>query len=657
MAKALRQDIMNRKAKSKKKRKLLEGVIRKAKGGFGFLEHEDYEKDIFIRRSHMKDAMEGDVVEVELIPMPLWENGPEGFVVNVKERAVIKVVGTLDKSGKNGFLIPMENRLKEDIFIPHKWLHGARHGDKLIVKIKRYPSEDRLAEGEVVEIIAKADDSDKDIKAIISEHGLIKEFAPEIENETRKVSKLVMEYLDIKSRLDLRNEEIVTIDGAYSKDLDDGVSLKINEAGNYVLGVHIADVSEFVREGMSLDCEALKRGNSVYLINHVVPMLPTLLSNELCSLNEGKDRLTLSCIMEMDRNAKVVDYKICESIIRSKARLVYDEVSDFIEDGKLSAKVKSHAEMLSNMWQLAECLRASREALGSVDFDIDEAEFEIDENGSPIDVFASERRSANRLIEEFMLIANKTVAEHYFWMEYPFIYRVHEKPLPEKVMELKAFLKGVGLSLPLNEGNVHPMALRKLLEEAQESNLMSLVSTVMVRSMQKAYYSPKCLGHYGLAFKQYCHFTSPIRRYSDLWIHRLIKYQMHSRLNADELSAYYDKAEAISKTVSDTERKAISMERELEKIKKAQYMERWIGFEATGVISGVTGFGFFVQLENTVEGLVRLDSLTDDYYDFDKENFKLIGSAKGKEYRLGDRVDVICTRVDTLIGTIDFRLC
>lgn len=643
--------------KTKTKKKVITGEIHRAKGGFGFLKSDAFDKDVFIARKHMKDAMDGDIAEVALIPMSLWENGPEGFVVNIKERAITELVGTLDKSGKNGFLIPMEKRIKEDVFIPSKWLNGAKDGDKLLVRIRKYPQEDRLAEGDVLKIIARKNDSDRDIKALIFEHGVNAEFSKEIENETKKVANLVLEYTDKKQRLDLRKEEIVTIDGAYSKDLDDAVSLKKNEKGNYVLGVHIADVSEFVREGMALDAEALSRGNSIYLIDYVVPMLPVLLSNKLCSLNEDEDRLTLSCIMEIDKSGKVVEYKICESVIKSSARLVYDDVSNLLENGRGSEKVSAHGDMLRDMQELAEILRKAREELGSIDFDIDEAEFEIDKDGVPIDIFLSERRTANRLIEEFMLIANRTVAEHYFWMEYPFIYRVHEKPLPEKVMELKAFLKGIGLSLPLNEGNIHPLALRNLLDEADKDGKLSLVSAVMVRSMQKAFYSPECLGHYGLAFKQYCHFTSPIRRYADLWIHRMIKHQMHEEFSDEQLSKYREKAKKVSDIVSETERKAISMERELEKLKKAQYMERWIGYEEQGIISGITSFGIFVQLPNTVEGLVRLDTLIDDYYEFDQENYRLVGSNHGRELRLGDSVNVVCTKVDTLIGTIDFRLC
>ena len=643
--------------KSKTKKKVITGEIHRARGGFGFLKSDAFEKDVFIARKHMKDAMDGDIAEVALIPMPLWENGPEGFVVNIKERMVTELVGTLDKSGKNGFLIPMEKRLKEDVFIPSKWLRGAKNGDKLLVKIRKYPQDDRLAEGEVLKIIARKDDSDRDIKALIYEHDVSVEFPKEIEAETRKVADLVLEYTDIGSRLDLRKEEIITIDGAYSKDLDDAVSLKKNEKGNFVLGVHIADVSEFVREGMALDAEALSRGNSIYLIEHVVPMLPVLLSNKLCSLNEGEDRFTLSCIMEIDRRGKVQEYKICESIIKSSARLVYDDVSDFLEHGKANAKLEAHGFMLKDMQELAECLKKAREELGSIDFDIDEAEFEIDKDGVPVDISLTERRTANHLIEEFMLIANRTVAEHYFWMEYPFIYRVHEKPLPEKVMELKSFLKGIGISLPLNEGNIHPLALRNLLEEADKDGKLSLVSAVMVRSMQKAFYSPECLGHYGLAFKQYCHFTSPIRRYADLWIHRMIKHQMHEELSDEQLSKYHERAKKVSDIVSETERKAISMERELEKLKKAQYMKRWVGYEEQGIISGITSFGIFVQLPNTVEGLVRFDTLTDDYYEFDQENYRLVGCNHGRQFRLGDSVKVVCTRVDTLIGAIDFRLC
>lgn len=647
---------MRKKGKKNRKNIIVEGIIRKTKGGFGFLENDRFDKDIFIRRNHLDSAMEGDRVEVELLPEFLWKGGPEGFVVKIKERATKEIVGTLEKNKKNGFLIPMGDSLKEDVFIPQKWLNGAKNGDKIIVEIRKFPENQRLAEGEVIKIIARANDADRDTKAISEKYGLVKEFSHEVIIETKKVAKEVDGKIDYNKRADFRNLEVVTIDGKSSKDLDDGVSLTINEKGNYILGVHIADVSEFVKEESKLNEEALVRGNSVYLIDYVIPMLPEILSNGLCSLNEGEDRLTLSCIMEINKEGKLIDYRIVESVINSNARLNYDEVSDFLEGNNISCKVEEHKEMLKNMENLALILRKVREDLGSIDFDIDEAEFEIGEKGIPLDIFVSERRIANRIIEEFMLMANKTVAEHYFWVNIPFIYRVHEKPLPEKIAELRLFLRGIEISLPLNEGNLHPLALVNILEKSEEMGLLSLVSTVMVRTMQKAFYSSECLGHYGLAFKYYCHFTSPIRRYSDLWIHRIIKKQLSNDMDKKKSEKYEEEAEIVSKIVSQTERKAISMEREIEKIKKAQFMKKLIGYEAEGIISGVIGNGFFVQLENTVEGLVPIDTLMEDYYLLDKENYRLVGERTGKVYSLGDRVNVICTNVDEVTGRIDFKL-
>lgn len=647
---------MRKKGKKNRKNIIVEGIIRKTKGGFGFLENDRFDKDIFIRRNHLDSAMEGDRAEVELLPEFLWKGGPEGFVVKIKERATKEIVGTLEKNKKNGFLIPMGDSLKEDVFIPQKWLNGAKNGDKIIVEIRKFPENQKLAEGEVIKIIARANDANRDTKAISEKYGLVKEFSHEVIMETKKVAKEVDGKIDYNKRADFRNLEVVTIDGKSSKDLDDGVSLTINEKGNYILGVHIADVSEFVKEESKLNEEALVRGNSVYLIDYVIPMLPEILSNGLCSLNEGEDRLTLSCIMEINKKGKLIDYRIVESVINSNARLNYDEVSDFLEGNNISCKVEEHKEMLKNMENLALILRKAREDLGSIDFDIDEAEFEIGEKGIPLDIFVSERRIANRIIEEFMLMANKTVAEHYFWVNIPFIYRVHEKPLPEKIAELRLFLRGIGISLPLNEGNLHPLALVNILEKSEEMGLLSLVSTVMVRTMQKAFYSSECLGHYGLAFKYYCHFTSPIRRYSDLWIHRIIKKQLSNDMDKKKSEKYEEEAEIVSKIVSQTERKAISMEREIEKIKKAQFMKKLIGYEAEGIISGVIGNGFFVQLENTVEGLVPIDTLMEDYYLLDKENYRLVGERTGKVYSLGDRVNVICTNVDEVTGRIDFKL-
>lgn len=640
---------------SKKKRVVLEGEIEKTRSGYGFLRVDDGE-DVFIAKNHTKDAMDGDLVEVELLPPPLWKKGPEGFVVKVTKRALTEVVGRLSLGSRSGFVIPQNSKIRDDIFVPRTKLRGAKNGDRVIVKINKYPKEGRLAEGEIKEVFAKAGEKGGDIKGIILEYGLSEAFPPEVEKDASESLKVLAYEDQSLNRRDLRDLQVITIDGAISKDLDDGVSLEILSNGNYKLGVHIADVSHFVRENTLLDQEAFNRGNSVYLLDRVVPMLPKILSNGICSLNEHVDRLTLSCFMEINQKGEIVDYQIVESIINSKGRLVYDHVSDYLEEGTIDKSVENHLDLLKNMEKLALLLKKKREADGSIDFDIAEAEIQLDKNGIPVDVYVEERRIGNKIIEEFMLAANKTVAEHYFWLEAPFVYRVHENPEPEKVIELKAFLKGLGLNLPMNAGNLHPKALTRVLDEARVDGKLSIVNSVMVRSMQKAFYSPECTGHYGLAFKYYCHFTSPIRRYPDLIIHRIIKAYLNGSMDRKELKHFSKAAEEASVRSSFTERQAIQMERRVEKMKKAEYMEQWVGYEATGVISGVTRFGFFVELENTIEGLVRTDTMLDDFYELDEKNYRLVGISSRRTYSLGDQVDIVVVAADKEAGTIDFNL-
>lgn len=456
----------------------------------------------------------------------------------------------------------------------------------------------------------------------------------------------------------MRDRTIITIDGASAKDLDDGVSVEKLENGNFLLGVHIADVSHYVHADGNLDKEALKRGNSVYLLTRVVPMLPKVLSNGICSLNPLVDRLTLSCEMEIDGQGNVVRHEIFESIINSKARMVYDDVSDILEneDEELVKKYAFIYEDLLLMGQLAEILRAKRKEKGSLDFDFDEAEILLDENEVPVEIGISERRTANRLIEEFMLAANQTVAEHFFWMEYPFVYRVHEKPDTEKIAALKAFLASFGINLPGNPDNIHPKMLGEILEQVAGEPYENIVSTVILRSMKKAFYSTECEGHFGLAFKYYCHFTSPIRRYPDLMIHRIIKASITGQAGEKALQKFKTDAEIAAENSSLTERKAQEMEREVVKMKKAQYMEGRVGEIYDGVISGVTNFGIYVELPNTVEGMVRLDSLKDDFYDFEEGKYRVIGRQTRKIYALGDRVRIVVLRASREERQIDFAM-
>ncbi len=630
------------------------GIIEKHKSGFGFVRQED--GDIFISRNNMHGAMHGDMVSVDLLPEYLWERNKEGMIDHIIERNTVEVVGTLQANKRFGFVVSDNKRNTDDIFVRKADFHHAKNGDKVVVKLTKYPSKNQSPEGKITEIISKKGEKGGEIKALIRANGLFETFPSRVNAEAKARSRELIDKNVLKGRKDLRTKKIITIDGASSKDLDDGVSVERTENGNYLLGVHIADVSHYVDMGGYLDEEALKRGNSVYLLNHVVPMLPKVLSNGICSLNEGEDRLTLSCEMEINEDGKVVNYDIFESVINSKARMVYDDVSDLLEndDAFLKEKYSAFYEELKDMEHLAEILRKKRKDKGSLDFDFDEAEIELDENEVPINIGLEERRVANRIIEEFMLAANQTVAEHFFWMNYPFIYRVHEKPETDRIMELKAFLQGFGINLPGNPDNIHPKSLNNILNEVKGKNYENVISTVMLRTMKKAYYSTDCEGHFGLAFKYYCHFTSPIRRYPDLMIHRIIKANLNGTATEGKLKKFKKKARNAAEISSVMERKAQEVEREVEKMKKAQYMESQVGITFNGIVSGVTNFGIYVELPDTIEGMVRLDSLKDDFYDYEEGKYRVIGRQTHRIYALGDEVKVKCIRASAEERQIDF---
>ena len=635
----------------------LTGILDKAKAGFGFVRQEEG-GDIFVAGYEMNGAMNGDLVEVDLIPEYLWERSREGIVHNILERNTKEVVGTLQLSKKFGFVVADDKKNTDDLFISKANLKNAKNGDKVVAKIIKYPTKDKGPEGVITEIVARKGEKGGEIKALMRAKGLYETFPSRASAEAKARSKEPVSGDVLEGRRDLRNKKIITIDGASSKDLDDAVCVDRLPNGNYLLGVHIADVSHYVGSGGYLDQEALKRGNSVYLLTRVVPMLPKVLSNGICSLNEGEDRLTLSCEMEINEEGEVVNYDIFESVINSKARMVYDDVSDILEFDvpALKEKYSFIYEELKDMERLAAILREKRKQMGSLDFDFDEAEIELDENEIPVHIGLEERRVANRLIEEFMLAANETVAEHFFWMNYPFVYRVHEKPDTEKVMELKAFLKGFKINLPGNPDNIHPKTLNEILEKVKGEPYENIVSTVMLRTMKKAFYSTDCTGHFGLAFKYYCHFTSPIRRYPDLMIHRIIKANLKGQVSEAKLSRFKVRAEEAARIASVTERTAQEAEREVEKMKKAEYMEQRVGCKFDGVISGVTNFGIYVELPDTVEGMVRLESIQDDYYNFIEGKYMVIGELTGKTYSLGDRVRVKCVKANPEERQIDFVL-
>lgn len=639
----------------KNKRKTVIGTLSKHKKGFGFVIPEDETEDIYISAQSIHGAMNGDLVEVDLIPEYLWKSSREGIIIQVVKRNLTEVVGTFEKNKRFGFVVPEGRKNNEDVFIRKKNFSGARRGDKVIAQITKYPNEENSAEGKITEIISRHGEPGGDIKALVREAGLRETFPSRVNAEAKAMSK--MEVLP-EGRRDLREKNIVTIDGADSKDFDDGVSIERLPGGNYLLGVHIADVTHYVKEDGPMDKEALKRGNSVYLLDQVIPMLPKKLSNGICSLNPHVDRLTLSVDIEITPDGDVVNHEIYESIIHSKGRLVYTDVSDMLEhkDTALMKENRDIYEDLLLMDELAKILRRKRELRGSLDFDLDEAYITLNGEGIPVSVDIAERRTANKLIEEFMLLANETVAEHFFWLELPFVYRVHETPSAEKMEEFKTFIQGFGLTIKGSLDSVHPKTLGNLLKTVEGKSYEGIINSVMLRSMQKAFYGIECQGHFGLSLKYYCHFTSPIRRYPDLMIHRIIKASINGKLDGKTIKKYRAKAEEVADISSTTERQAINLEREVEKLKKAEYMSYHIGAHYAGVISGVTNFGIYVELENTVEGMIRLDSLTDDYYDYEPAKYRVIGQRTRKTYGLGEPVEILVASVNVENREINFEL-
>ena len=592
------------------------GTIEKHQKGFGFIRQEEG-ADFFVAPDKMAGAMNGDTVEAEVLPPYMTRRSNEARVIKVLERKTAEVVGTFERHKHYGFVVPDDRKIGEDVFIRKDFFRNAQTGDKVLAKITAYPDAARSLEGKITEVIAREGQPGADVLSLIRAYGLFETFPSRVNAEAKARSKeqITEEMITESGRLDLRGKRIFTIDGPSTKDLDDAVSIEILPNGNYLLGVHIADVSHYVTEDGYLDREALKRGTSVYLINRVVPMLPKPLSNGSCSLNPGEDKLTLSCIMEIDGEGKVVDHSIRESVIRSAARLVYDDVSDILEkdDPELTKKYIDIADDLKLMGKLAHILRHRRKQKGSLDFDISEAVITLDENENPVSVELEERRTANRLIEEFMLAANETVAEHFFWLNYPFVYRIHEKPDPEKIMDLKTYLMNFGIRLKGSADNIYPKTLADIIADIEDKPYESVVNRVMLRTMKKACYSTECQGHFGLAFRYYCHFTSPIRRYPDLIIHRIIKESITGRMTEEKLAKYKGDTERAADISSKTERKAQELEREVDKMKKAQFMEGHIGEEFDGIVSGVTDFGVYVELANTIEGMAFASELARPY--------------------------------------------
>lgn len=624
--------------------------------GFGFVISKDRPgEDIFIPADSMLGAMHGDTVIANLISRKSAGKKQEGEIVRILERANETVIGTFEDNGSFGFVVPDNHKIAFDIFVPKAQTMNAKDKQKVVVKIKRWPEFRRNPEGEIVEILGFLSEKGTDILSIIRQFNLPEEFPDEVRAEALNVPGSISSD-DISLRLDLRDRTTFTIDGADAKDLDDAVSIEKLQNGNYKLGVHIADVSHYVRAGSPLDKEALNRGNSVYLLDRVIPMLPHELSNGICSLNPNVDRLTMSVIMEINKDGKVVNNEIHESIINSKARLVYDDVSDLLEgtNPESEKKLELVKDDLFLMKDLMSILRKHRDRRGSIDFDFPESYIEVDKKGDPIDVRKTERRIANRLIEEFMLITNETVAERFFWAEVPFLYRIHEEPNPEKVADFIKFIHRFGYSIKGKE--LHSKDFQLLTEEIKGKKEEPVISTLLLRTMQKAVYSAEAGIHFGLAAQYYSHFTSPIRRYPDLEIHRIIKDHLHGRLTDKKINLLEKILPEIADHTSMTERRAEEAEREVDDLKKAQYMVKHIGDEFDGLVSSVTNFGLFVQLENTIEGLVHFNTMVDDYYYFDEDNYMIVGERTKKMYGLGDEVRIKVIGADVGKKNIDFAI-
>lgn len=675
---------------SKSEIKKMTGTFTAHPKGFGFVSVEGETEDIFIPESQVNGAMHMDTVEITVSPVTTGRRR-EGTVVKILERGMKQVVCTYEQSKTFGFAVPDNPKFGSDIFIPEERSKGAVSGHKVVVEVTSYGKKDRKPEGKVVEILGHINDPGVDILSLVRAYGLPVEFDEKVLKQVENVAKPVSEA-DMAGRMDLRDWQMVTIDGEDAKDLDDAVSVTMDD-DNYILGVHIADVSNYVQEHSALDVEALKRGTSVYLVDRVIPMLPHALSNGICSLNQGENRLALSCIMTINPKGEIVDHTIAETVICVDRRMSYTQVKnileayhaanaqdasvekvDGIQDGAdretesisdvnvrrqqeaLLGEYEALVPMFVRMEKLAGILRGKRMKRGSIDFDFPETKVILDAQGNPIDIRPYDRNVATKIIEDFMLAANETVASDFYWRELPFVYRTHENPDTEKIQKLSTFINNFGYTLHIGADEVHPKELQKLLQKIDGTKEEALISRLTLRSMKQARYTIDNTGHFGLAADCYCHFTSPIRRYPDLQIHRIIKESLRGRLNEKRIDHYEHILPEVAKHSSEMERRADEAERETVKLKKVQYMEQHIGEAFEGVISGVTEWGFFVELENTVEGLVRVTELTDDFYQYYEDTYELVGEATNRRYKLGQKVQVRVEHCDRIMRTIDFAL-
>ena len=625
------------------------GTLELNKKGFAFV-RVDEDREFYIHETNMKDAYDKDIVLIEKIPSRGARE--EGRVVRVIKRGQMRYVGEIKKGKRDYYVEVDDSKFKKPIFVDHAHMHGAVVGHKVVVEIKTFKPQ---VKGNIVKIIGHKNDPGIDILSVVHAHDVDIEFPKDVYEQIESISDEI-DQIDIENRVDLRNEVIVTIDGDDAKDLDDAISLKKLDNGHYQLGVHIADVSYYVKEGSPLDKEAIKRGTSIYLVDRVIPMLPHKLSNGICSLNPQVDRYAISCIMEINQEGNVVSHDIMPTVIHSSYRMTYNNVNKILDgDFALQQEYKDVVDLFFLMQELAQILRKKRDAKGAIDFDVNEAKVIVDKKGKPIDVVLRVRGYSDKIIEEFMLCANETVAEHFKWLDLPFIYRVHEHPKLKKLQQFVSIVKPLGYQIKGSLENVYPNELSAIIEASKDTEEHTIIATLLLRCMQKARYDEQCLGHFGLADDYYTHFTSPIRRYPDLLVHRLIRtYLFEQRM--DQVSHFQEVIPYLAEQSSNREREAIDIEREVDDMKMAEYMSDHIGEEYEGMISSVTQFGFFVELPNTIDGLVHITELRDDYYHYDEKNLMLVGEMTGRTYKLSDKVKIRVLSCNKKERTIDFEL-
>ena len=635
------------------------GTYRKNQKGFGFVKIEDQEDEIYISRENSKNALNGDTVAIKIIAEKEGDKKQEGKIVKIVRHEKDTVVGTFQKSRNFAFVVPDDKNFGTDIFISKANWGKARDKKKVLVQILKYPEKGKNAEGKVIEVLGGINEAGVDMLSLIKQYELPYKFPDEVVAEAKAYGDKI-DPSDLPRRRDLRNDIIFTIDGEDAKDLDDAIHVEKLENGNYKLDVHIADVSHYVREKTELDKEAYLRGTSIYMLGRVIPMLPRELSNGICSLNAGEDRYTLSCSMEITPKAKIVSSDIYKGVIRVTERMCYTDVQKILDrsDETVLKRYEKYISYFDLMAELANILKAKRKENGYLNLEIPESKIILDENGVAIDVKKYETYFANEIIEQFMLIANETVAEKFYWLQAPFIYRNHEAPDVDKVKELNKSLYNFGYKIKISkEEIIYPNEFAKILEDVKGKDEEKVVSNIILRTLRVAKYEAENKGHFGIASKYYCHFTSPIRRYPDLFIHRIISKYLEDNYVVDEkwIEEYEEKAEQRAASSSDREKVATKVERDSEDLKKAEYMQNKIGEEYEGIISSVTSFGIFVELENTVEGMVSTDDLYDDYYIYDEDSMSYMGEHTHKTYTIGDKVKVTLVRASLIDRVIDFE--